>query len=158
APLTGAVKSVPSSWYELSVTLLPNACDRELVEVCGLTPAAWLIRSKNVNRRCGAFSTQLRLRLVATCVDAAFTTGDSPTTVTVPTIVPMVSWAMTGALTPITKTQRPARTRRISTLLRRNNYKFREVGRIYAPPEAVSSYTPCAWDENLSLANTATSG
>src|SRR5207302_5043686 len=100
APVNGAVKSVPSSWYELSVTLLPNACDRELVAVCGLTPAAWLIRSKNVNRRCGAFSTQLRFRFVATCVDAALTTGDSPTTVTVSCSVLTFNCALISTVPP----------------------------------------------------------
>ena len=50
----------------LSVELPPNAVERSLSDVLGLTPAAWLIRSKKVNRRCGAFSTQFRLKFVPT--------------------------------------------------------------------------------------------
>ena len=60
APVSGAVKSVPSSRYMFSLVAEPNDCERELVEVAALTPGAALIRSKNVKRRTGAFSTHSR--------------------------------------------------------------------------------------------------
>ena len=60
APVEGAVKSVPSSRYMFSLVAEPNDCERELVEVAGLTPGAALIRSKKVKRRTGAFSTHSR--------------------------------------------------------------------------------------------------
>ena len=41
------------------------------------------MRSKNVNRRTGAFSTHSRVKFVATSVVAESTTGDSATTVIV---------------------------------------------------------------------------
>ena len=61
APVSGAVKSVPSSRYMFSLVAEPNDCERELVEVAGLTPGAALIKSKKVKRRTGAFSTHSRV-------------------------------------------------------------------------------------------------
>jgi hypothetical protein len=60
APVSGAVKSVPSIRYTFSLVADPNDCDLELVEVDALTPGAALTRSKKLNRRTGAFSTHSR--------------------------------------------------------------------------------------------------
>ena len=38
APVSGAVKSVPSIRYRFSLVADPNDCERELVGVAGLTP------------------------------------------------------------------------------------------------------------------------
>ena len=61
APDNGAVKSVPSSRYRFSFDAEPNAFERDEVCDCCATPGAALIRSKNVKRRTGAFSTHSRL-------------------------------------------------------------------------------------------------
>ena len=61
APESGAVKSVPSSRYKFSFAAEPKACERELVCVDCDTPGEALIKSKNVKRRTGTFSTHSRV-------------------------------------------------------------------------------------------------
>ena len=59
APLMGAVKSVPSSWYEFSLVPEPNeVCRFPSSDEVEATPGAALIRSKNELRGMGALRTQ----------------------------------------------------------------------------------------------------
>src|SRR3954467_9983451 len=96
APVSGAVKSVPSIRYTFSLVAEPNDCDRELVEVDALTPGAALTRSKKLTRRTGAFSTHSREELVATCVVVASTSGDIAVTVTFSCWLLILSWTATS--------------------------------------------------------------
>jgi hypothetical protein len=58
------------------------------------------MRSKNVKRRCGAFSTHSRFRFVEIWVEVVFTTGDSPVTVTVSCSVLTLSCAVISTAWP----------------------------------------------------------